>query len=149
MTESLQTNYKQVYLLDGPRVDFYWSQIEVVLGEIPGFYDYYTSEWAYSEIKKGHLLVWALDDGAIRGIVLSRIAVFPKQKVFDILAIGGVGTLQFFEEMTSTFEKLAVACGCGSFSAQVRPGMSRKLKKHLAGVVSHTITRPVSPQRSH
>lgn len=148
MTPGLE-ELKKVYLLDDGRVDFYWAQIEVVLGEIPGFYDYYTSEWAYQQIKMGHLHVWALDDGAIRGIVLSRIAVYPKQKVFDILAIGGVGTLEFFAEMTTTFEKLAVACGCASFSAQVRPGISRKLKKHLAGVVSHTITRPVLAQRSH
>lgn len=147
--EKFSEELKQVYLLDHERVNFYWSQIEELFKEVPGFYDYYTSEWAYQQIKMGHLHVWALDDGAIRGIVLSRIAIYPRQKVFDILAIGGVGTLQFFEEMTETFEKLAVACGCSSFSAQVRPGMSRKLRKHLAGVVSHTITRPVAPQRNH
>jgi hypothetical protein len=143
------TSVKQVYLLDSARVHFYWPQIESLLAEVPGFYDYYTSEWIYSQINLGHLHVWALDDGAIRGIVISQIAIFPKQKVFDILAIGGVGTLQFFEEMQSTFEKLAISCGCTKFAANVRPGLARKLKTLGAWTESHRLVRPVVVQRNH
>lgn len=140
---------KEVYLLDPPRVNFYWPQIEEVLEDIPGFLDFYTPEWAFEQIKMGHLHVWALDDGVIRGIVISRIAEYPRQKVFEIVAVAGIGMLDFFSEMESTFMKLAKACGCKSFSATARPGIARLLKKQGAWTEAHRLIRPVVVEMEH
>lgn len=123
------SSIKRVYLLDQEQVDFYWGDIAVGLKDCPGYYDFYTPEWTYQQIRTGAMSVWALSDGAIRGIVLTRILIYPRKKIFDILAIYGLEMLAFFEEMEDVFMRIAKMSGCEEFSTTVRPGVAKFLQK--------------------
>lgn len=127
--ESSIQNLKSVYVLQGAQIDFYWEQIKEGFAEVPQFYDFFTPEWVYSEIKMGHYQVWALSDGAIKGIILTQLLVYPKQNVFEILAAFGVDMLDFFSEMQDVFLRFARQNGCDTMTARCRPGLARKLKK--------------------
>lgn len=138
---------KQVYLLLGPRLDFYWANIVEVLGEVPEFYNYFSPEWVYGQVVAGQMQVWALDDGAVRGVVVSRICVFPRQKVFEIVAAAGNGLLEFVEEMDLVFDRIAASAGCSTIAGVVRPGLARILKKRGGEVKYSVVSRPVVLQR--
>lgn len=122
-------NAKNVYLLDGIQIDYYWGVISEGLKEVPNFYDYYTPEWAYQAAKTGQLQIWALSDGVIRAIVLTHIKALPRRRSFEILAAYGVGLLDFFKEMGDVFERVARQFDCDEISAICRPGLARELKK--------------------
>lgn len=138
---------RQVYLLSSDQLDHYWPEIAQLLTEVPGFYDYYTPEWAYSAAKKGDLQVWALSDEEIRAIVLTQILCFPRQKTFEVLAAGGAGLLDFVNEMEETFNLIAHSAGCATITGKVRPGLAkmfgdRATQRYVA------LTRPVrEPER--
>lgn len=123
---------KRLYLLSQEQIDHYWHDIIEGLKACPHYFEYFTPEWTYWEVKNGRLLVWALSDGVIRGIVMTRILEYPKQKVFSILALYGAEMLTFFNEMEDVFLKMAQRFGCQSISAQCRPGLKRLLKKFHA-----------------
>lgn len=125
--DSLQ-NVKKIYPLLGEQVDHYWNEISAGLKECPGYYDLYTPEWTYIAVKTGRLQVWALSDGAIRGIVVTQICAFPRKRVFEIMAIYGIEMLQFFSEMQDVFMWFAEKNGCEEISAICRPGLQRLLK---------------------
>jgi hypothetical protein len=126
--EPFLRSVRNVFLLQDDMVDFYWHDIIEGLKEVPGFFDFYDDKWVWEEIKRGGLLVWALSDGQIKGIVLTRVLVFPKQKVFEILAIYGIDMLVFFAEMEDTFMMVAQRLGCQTISALCRPALKRLLK---------------------
>jgi hypothetical protein len=139
---------KEIYLLQGAQIEHYWDDIALALQTVPGFYDFYTSEWAYERAKTGHLQVWALSDGVIRAIVLTQLLTFPVQQVFEIMAATGVQLLSFVEEMQEVFERFAKQNNCNSFSIRARPGMARLLKKKFAfDEVSVTLRRFVRLQK--
>lgn len=137
------TPIKRVYLLSGEMLDYYWNDIIAGLKDCPGYFDYYTPEWTYEQVKTGHLLVWSLSDGSIRGIVLTRVLIFPKQRVFHILAIYGMDMLDFFSEMEDVFMKIAQDFQCQTISALCRPGLKRLLKNFRAEEESITLRREV------
>lgn len=116
---------RKVFLLDSDQLDFYWADIAQLMQEVPGFYDFYTPEWLYEAAKKGNLQIWGLSDGQIRAIVVTQILVFPKQKVFEVLAAGGIGLLDFVDEMQDTFNFIAHSAGCATLMGKVRPGLTR------------------------
>lgn len=140
--EDLQS-IKRIYLLQGEQIDFYWGEIIEGLKACPGYFDYYNAEWTWEQVKTGHLLVWALSDGAIRGIVLTRISLFPKQKVFEILALYGLEMLTFFAEMEDVFMKIAQSYGCETIRANCRPGLKRLLKNFHVEHESMVLSRRV------
>jgi len=146
--ELMYENRRKVYMLNMGQVEFYWCNIVKLLEEVPGFYDFYTPEWAHEQIKMGLLHVWALEDGMIRGIVLTRILVFPRQKVFEVMAIAGLNSLEYLDEMDDIFERLARSAGCSTISGLLRPGLARKLRKHKAEVRAVVVFRPVNPERT-
>lgn len=123
---------RNVYLLNDAQVDFYWHDILEGLKGCPSFFDYYSPEWTREQIKTGHLLVWSLSDGKIRGIVMTRICVYPRMKVFEIFAIFGVGMLDFLQEMQDVFMRIATSYGCGKISSFSRPAMKKMLKPFFA-----------------
>lgn len=144
---NLEANRK-IYSLDEDRIDFYWKDIEKLLETVPGYYDFYTPDWTYMQAKMGHLQIWALGDGRIESIVVTQIQVFPKTKVFTILAAGGVGMLKYFDEAEAIFEWLAADSGCEFIRAVCRPGLARKLRGR--GVVEGVLmTRRIKPQRAN
>lgn len=137
---------KKVYLLDSDRLDHYWPEIEGLLASVPGFYDLYTPQWVYGQAKMGAYQIWALSDGAIRGIMITQIAVFPKAKVFDVLAAAGSRMLEFFDEADSTFEWIARDSECEFMRATFRPGLARKMKPR-GDTIGVVMTRRLSPMR--
>lgn len=132
-----------MYLLRDFQVDFYWQEIIEGLKAVPRYFEYYSEEWTYEQVKRGHLAVWALSDGVIRGIVLSRVLEYPKQKEFAILAIYGLDMLDFFELMSDVFMNVARKLGCKTISASCRPGLKRLLKPFGAEAESYHMYRAV------
>lgn len=142
----LQAEERKIYALDDDRIDYYWKDIERLLAKVPMLYDFYTSDWLYEHAKMGHLQVWALSDGQIKGIVITQICTFPKANLLQILAAAGDEMLKFVDEQEGMFDWVAREHGCAFVQAVCRPGLARKLKRR--GVVSGVIlTRPVYPER--
>jgi len=140
---------KSVFLMNGDQIDDHWHNIALLMKECPGYYDYYTPEWTYERAKSGDLQLWAISDGAIRGIVVSQILVYPVQKVFEIIGAAGIGLLEFFDEMESVFEFIAADAGCSTIAARCRPGIARMLRKKHVFEYSIWCSRPVSKRRRH
>jgi hypothetical protein len=121
---------RQVFLMSMDQIDHYWPDIVRVLGEVPGYYDFFTTEWTYSRAREGALQIWGFTDGMIQGIACTQILVFPAQKAFEILAAGGPGMLDFIDEMDTVFQRLAREAKCNTLIARVRPGLVRKLARN-------------------
>lgn len=141
---------KQVFLMSGEQIDDHWPNIQTLMAECPGYYDFFTPEWTYQRAKSGDLQIWAMSDGAIRGIIVTQIVVFPVQKVFEILGVAGVGTLEFLDEMGSVFDFIAAEAGCSTITARCRPGMERILRKKFPIYkYASWLYRPVRADRRH
>jgi len=138
---------RRVFLLNSLQIDYYWEDIAKLMTQCPGFYDFYTPEWLYRAAKSGNCQIWGLSDGTIKGIVVTQILVFPKQKVFEVLAGAGVGLVRFFDDMEEVFEFIAADCGCQTIAGRVRPGIERLLRKKGVVKVSSWVSKPVG-QRS-
>lgn len=138
-----------IYLLGDEQIDVYWEKIAEVLAEVPGFYEFYTPEWAFDQAKKGLLQVWALSDGQIRGIVLTTIKVYPKQNVFEVMAMCGFTMMEYLEELDDVFERIAADQGCQTISGVLRPGLARTLRKHKAEVKMMVVSRPVVAKKDN
>ena len=143
---TLQEVERKIYVLDDDRIDFYWKDIEKLLRDVPLFWDLYDPQWVYCEAKMGHLQIWALSDGAIKGIVITQICCFPKTNVLQILAEAGKDMLRYFDEKEAMFDWVAREHGCSLIQTVCRPALARKLKGR--GVVEGAIfTRRVSAER--
>lgn len=119
---------RKVYLLDDARLDHYWTEIAKLLQEVPLFKDLYDPVDVYSQLKMGHFQAWALSDGEIRAIVVTTINVFPKAKVFQILAVSGSKFLELWDEADATFDWVARDAGCQYIQAVARKGLGRAKK---------------------
>lgn len=137
---------RSIYPLCEEKLDHYWADIADLLTTVPGFYEHYTPDWAYVQAKMGHLQVWALADDKIRAIVLTRVLIFPRCKVFEVLAAGGVGLLDFMNEMEDVFMRLAKQSGCEKLQAVCRPGLEKMLKNRGAWKQSVVLSKPVEIQ---
>jgi hypothetical protein len=148
--EEVRPQQKSVFLMSSEQIDDHWPNIQRLMAECPGYYDFYTPEWTYSRAKSGDLQLWALSDGAIRGIIVTQIVVFPVQKVFEILGAAGIGLLEYFDEMEKMFDFIAVDAGCQTIITRVRPGLERLLtKRKLAHKTAVLMSRPVGKHRRH
>lgn len=149
MREEVEATQKSVFLMSGEQIDEHWMNIQILMRECPGYYDFYTPEWTYKAAKNGDIQLWALSDGAIRGIIITQIVVFPAQKVFEILGAAGVGLLEFFDEVEAVFDFIAADAGCTTIAARVRPGLEKLLRKKQAYKYAAMMQRPVKPSRRH
>lgn len=140
---------KSVFLMSNEQIDEHWHNIQILMGNCPGYYEFYTPDWTYEQAKNGNIQLWALSDGCIRGIVVTQILVYPAQKVFEIIGAAGIGLLQFFDEMVSTFDLIGADAGCQTMTARVRPGLERLLCKKHALKYGAMIYRPIKPNRRH
>jgi hypothetical protein len=148
--EERRVKEKSVFLLNKEQIDWYWLEVLALLSECPTYYDYFTPEWTYSKAQSGDIQLWALSDGAIKGIIVTQILVFPRQKVFEILAAAGLGLLQYFDEMEEVFEFIAADSGCQTIAARVRPGLERLLTRRKGAYkVAVTLSRPVGKKKEH
>lgn len=128
----------------GDAVDLYWELVWAGFRELPGWLHLYDEAWTYEQVKKGHLHVWAYSDTEIRGIMVTRINVFPKCKVLDVVGISGHAGLEFMEDLDSVCENLARQQGCSFLVTTARPGMERVLRrKHRAASVMSVMLRNV------
>lgn len=134
---------RSIYRLVGPRLEHYWADIVMLLAEVPGFYEIYSPEWALEQAQMDRLQVWALADDKIRAIVLTQVLIFPRAKVFEILAAGGVGLLDFISEMEDVFTRIAHGSGCSKIQARCRPGLQRKLRGLRLWNESVVLSKPV------
>lgn len=141
---------RPVYALDPERIDLYWENIVPLLESIPIFADLFSPDWVYSEAKMGHLQLWALADTEIRAIVVTRISLFPRAKVFEIMGVAGTRAYKFISEMEAMFEWLARDADCTYFIATTREGVLRKLRSvpgvHQAGIV---LMKKIIPSRAN
>ena len=119
---------RKCYTLDDARIDYYWTEIEKLLREIPVFSDLYEPQDIYNLAKMGQFQIWALSDGEIRAIVVTTINVFPKAKVFQILGVSGERFLDLWDEADATFEWIARDAGCHYIKAIARKGFGRAKK---------------------
>lgn len=148
--ERLEPPAKQVFLMSSEQIDEHWPNIQRLMAECPGYYDFYTPEWTYSAAKKQDLQLWALSDGSIRGIIVTQILVFPAQRVFEVIGAAGVGLLDFFDELDKVFELIASDAGCSTIMLRARPGIERLImKKHKGLKYASWIYRPVGKSRRH
>ena len=144
----LERHTKSVFLMSQEQIDQHWDNIQLLMHECPGFYDFYTPEWLYKAAQNRDIQLWALSDGEIRGIIVTQIMVFPRQKVFEILAAAGIGLLHFFQEMQDVFDYIAKDAGCETIICRTRPGIERLLRKQGRGVkISSVVSRKVGESR--
>lgn len=133
----------------GTQIDTLWELIWPLFREVPGFLDLYDEAWTYQNIKMGDLQVWAYSDSEIRGMVLTRINVFPKCKVLDVMTISGIAGVDFMQELDDVFEMLARQQECKFISVAARPGMERLLARRHRGQRRYSVlSRPVGLLRS-
>lgn len=141
--ETSATPVRQIYLLQGAQIDFYWVQIVELFNSVPEFWEYYSPEWTYEQVKTGRFQVWALSDGAIRGIVLTQLLEFPRKKVFEIMALAGLEMMEFLSELETVFTRFAQRFGATTLSAQVRPALQRKLRAFGAEAVTVVLRKDI------
>lgn len=128
----------------GEALDVYWELIWQCFRDVPGWVHLYDEAWTYKQCKKGHLHVWAYSDTEIRGIMVTRINVFPKCKVLDVVGVSGHAGLEFIDDLDSVCEALARQHGCAYLVCVARPGMERILKrKHQAETFMTSMFRHV------
>jgi hypothetical protein len=149
MLQIVENVEKKVFLLDGQQIDFYWPEIMRLLGEVPGYYDFFTPEWTYQKAKSKDIQVWGLSDGQIRGIIVTQILIFPAQKAFEILGAAGNGLLEFMDQMEDVFEFIANDAGCTTMMTRTRPGFERLLRKRGAVKVCSFLIRPIGKRSEH
>jgi hypothetical protein len=147
--QEVEPRQKTVFLMNQEQIDEHWANIQILMASCPGYYDFYTPEWTYQAAKDGNIQLWAISDGAIRGIVVSQILVFPAQKVFEIIGAAGIGLLEFFDEMEKVFEFIAADAGCQTIMARCRPGVERLLRKKHVLKYASWLYRPVKLDRRH
>jgi hypothetical protein len=147
--ENNEQQVRSVFLMSSEQIDDHWGNIQMLMTECPGYYDFYTPEWTYQQAKSGGIQVWALSDGMIRGIIMTQILVFPAQKVFEIIGAAGIGLLEFFDEMEKVFEYIAADAGCKTILARCRPGFERLLRKKHVLKQAVLLYRPVALDRRH
>lgn len=145
--EEFSSSVREIVLMNSAQIDWHWESICEALAEVPNFYDFYDQAWAYREAKMGLLQVWALSDGMIRGIVLTRMLVYPRQKVLEIMAMAGEGMLEYFETLEDVLERFAAAGECKTISCLTRPGIARKTRRHMGEVKASVVFRPVRAQK--
>lgn len=144
-----QTRTKSVWPICGDAVEFHWELIWQHLRELPDFLRLYTESYCFEKVKMGHWQVWAYSGSEIYGIVVTKISVFPKCKVLDVMTMIGTEGLEFMQELDDCFEMLAQQNGCAYISQCVRPGLERVLtRKHRAQKLYSVVTRPVGMLRS-
>ena len=144
-----EAKQKSVFLMSQEQIDAHWGNIQILMASCPGYYDFYTPEWTYGAAKNGDIQLWAISDGAIRGIIVTQILVFPAQKVFEIIGAAGIGLLEFFDEMEKVFEFIAADAGCKTIMARCRPGLERLLRKKHVLKYASWLYRPVELDRRH
>jgi hypothetical protein len=149
MLQLVENIEKKVFLLDDNQIDFYWPEIMRLLGEVPGYYDFFTPEWTYQKAKSHDIQVWGLSDGAIRGIIITQILCFPAQKCFEILGAAGNGLLDFLGEMEDVFDFIAADAGCSTMISRTRPGLEKLLRKHGAVKICSFLIRPIGKRSEH
>lgn len=138
------TKHHSVFPICGVAVDGYWELVWDCFQQIPEWLHLYTEQWTYQQVKTGHLHVWAYSDGEIRGIMVTRINVFPKCKILDVVGISGHAGLEFMDDLDAVCETLARQHGCSYLACAARPGMERILKrKHRATSFMVSMVRPV------
>jgi hypothetical protein len=148
--EEQKTKQRQVFLMTQDQIDHYWGDIVRVLGEVPGYYEFFTPEWTYKRASEGGIQVWGLTDGEIQGIVITQILVFPAQKAFEILGAGGPGFMKFFDEMEATFEYIAADSGCQTIISRSRPGLARLLARRKGAIQGAVwVYRPIGKKVEH
>jgi hypothetical protein len=147
--QEVEPRQKTVFLMNQEQIDDHWANIQTLMASCPGYYDFYTPEWTYQAAKRGDLQLWAISDGAIRGIIVTQIIVFPAQKVFEIIGAAGIGLLEFFDEMEKVFEFIAADAGCQTIMARCRPGLERLLRKKHVLKYASWLYRPVTLDRRH
>ena len=65
-------------------------------------------------------------------------------KAFEVLGSGGVGMMDFIDEMDSVFERIAADAKCDTIIIRARPGLARTLiRKNRAIEGAVWIYRPV------
>lgn len=149
-TEFLEAQKRRnVWPIVGQNVDVYWELVWGLFRNIPHWLHLYDEAWTYQHVKKGHLHVWAYADSEIRGILVTRINVFPKCKVLDVVGMSGIAGIEFLDDLDSICETLARQNDCTFLTCQARPGMERLLlRKHRAAKALTTLVRPVGLLRS-
>lgn len=141
---------KSVFLMSKDQIEHYWPDIVRVLGEVPGYYEFFTPEWTYARVMNDQMQVWGFTDGEIKGIAVTQILVFPAQKAFEILGAGGPGMMDFMDQMEGVFERIAADTKCDSIIARARPGLARYLIRKKGAINGAVwIYRPVGKKVEH
>lgn len=146
LSQEIEQNQKRKNIapIAGDSIDALWEVIWPLFREVPGFLNLYDESWTYKNIKMGHLQVWAYSDSEIRGMVLTRINVFPNCRVLDVMTMSGIAGVDFMQELDDVFEILAQQQGCAYISVSARPGMERLVaRRHRGQRMYSVLTRPV------
>lgn len=134
---------QEVILLDSGQIDLHWEPIAELFRDTPWLFDLYEVSDFYELVKTGEFQLWALNDGVVRALVLTRIQQFPKKKIFEIIGVKGSRLEKFFDQIEDVFEMLAQTTGCQEMRAVVRPGLEKALKRRGARQVAVWLKREV------
>lgn len=130
--------------LCGMALDIQWPMVWDAMKASPALLRLYDERHCYIAAIKGHWQVWVYSDTEIRGIVVTKINVFPKCKVLDVMLISGISGLQFMEELDDVFEILARQQECAHISVSVEPPLERIVLRKFRGTRFYSVvTRPV------
>lgn len=144
LTAEANTKMRNISPLCGVALDLRWPMVWEAMQASPALLRLYDERYCYIAAIKGHWQVWVYSDTEIRGIVVTKINVFPKCKVLDVMLISGISGLQFMEELEAVFEILARQQECAHISVSVEPALERIVLRKFRGTRFYSVvTRPV------
>lgn len=143
------TKRRSVTPICGTDVDFLWDRIWELFQDLPRWTLLYTEKWTFEQVKMGHLQVWNYSDTESRGMMVTRINIFPKCKVLDVVGLSGISGVEFLDDLDAVCETLARQNDCKYLSCSARDGMARLLqRKHRGAKLYSVLSRPVGLLRS-
>lgn len=81
-------------------------------------------------LKSGDDQLWIWKSASAFGIGVTRIVVYPKQRVCSVRIVTGTNAHEWQHECLSTIEAWARECGCSAMELVARPGWARRLKDY-------------------
>lgn len=135
---------RQFGLLSTEQFLHYWPEILPNLKAVPYFLEYCTVEWVLEQTLKGHLQFWALSDGSVRGIIMTRVQVTPAQRVLQLTLAFGNDFEEYIELAETTLFRFAQMMECTRMELIGRKGWRRKLRRFNPDFCYEVLSKAVS-----
>ena len=98
----------------------------------------------FAEIARNRMQLWIIGDAErLRGGLVTRVAVYPRKQVLQLLYLGGDGLADWVDDLDQELSGFARAQGCQRIEVTGRPGWGRILPQRGAEVRQVVVSREV------